>query len=332
MNSFFHIKQLVQHLLSQKSSIYNLTGSSAALLLALEDAPFAAVEKDEARAEILKRDMDFYREIFSGGKYFSADRNGPASSGRRAEVLSHLTSGDSLVTSENNLIATLWDRKHLAANSLTIKKGDSADRSTLEGLLQLLGYRQADIVVEKGQYSRRGWIIDIYPSTSEDPYRLEFFGDEIEQLRIFDVETQRSKEDAEGLFLLPATEPEEALPLTSVVEGKKFFCLCPAEDKEGLPENALFLSRYSFEIGQDSGEEAGAKRTEAGWLDAGMLSMKGLGILPEERKTLDDIPERIGKWQGQQGDNRGLFERPGRKAEGPLQGKDIIVPSVERRI
>jgi len=98
----------VQHLLSQKSSIYNLTGSSAALLLAVEDVPFAAVEKDEARAEILKRDIDFYRAIFSGGKiFFLPDRNGAASSGRRAEVLYQLTSEDSVVTSESNLIATL---------------------------------------------------------------------------------------------------------------------------------------------------------------------------------------------------------------------------------
>ena len=322
MNTFSSIRQYFQQLIKQNSGIYNLIGSSAALLLAIEEAPFCAVEKDESRAEILKRDMDFYREIFPAGEtVFLPDRNGAASSGRRAEIIYNLREADSVVTSSNNLLTTLWDREQLISDSLSIKKGDTVDRSTLEGLLILLGYRQADIVVSKGEYSRRGWITDIYPSTAADPCRIEFFGDEIEHIRIFDIESQRSKQEIEGLFLLPASEPEDMRPLTAVTGGKKFYCLYPADDGGSLPENALFLSRYSFETPHLT-EEGDVRNSQAGYLDAGMLSMTGLGILPQERKKLEDIPEKIGKLTAK---NRVLIVassvRAKGKTEGPLQGE-----------
>ena len=333
MNFFSDIKEYFRRLLAQNTGIYNLAGSSAALLLSLEGSPFIAVEKDAGRAEILKRDIDFYREIFAGGEiFFLPDRNGAASSGRRAEILFKLTAEDSITTSSANLLTTLWDRKRLEANSLLIKRGDTVDRSTFEGLLILLGYRQADIVLEKGEYSRRGWITDIYPSTSADPYRIEFFGDEIERLRMFEVETQRSKEDADALFLLPAAEPDETLPLSATGEGKKFYCLYQPEEDAVLPDNVLFLSRYSFETTQGPAGEGDGQRRQSGSLDAGLLSMRGLGILPEERKGLDDIPETVGRLAAENrvvivASSAGQAER----LKDLFRGKDIILPFVEKK-
>lgn len=330
MNSFPAIKKYFRQLLAQNTGIYNLAGSSAALLLSLEESPFIAVEKDAGRAESLRRDLDFYREIFPGGKiFFLPDRNGAEASGRRAEILYYIKTADSLTTSSSNLHTTLWDKKRLEDNSLLIRKGDTVDRSTLEGLLVLLGYRQADIVVEKGEYSRRGWITDIYPSIAPDPYRLEFFGDEVEQLRTFEVETQRSKEDAETLFLLPAAEPEEAMPLCEMITGKKFYCLYHPEEDAGLPENVLFLSRYSFEA---AGIPVAEREGGSGSLDAGLLSIKGLGILPEERKSLDDIPETIGRLAAENrvvivASSAGQAER----LKDLFRGKNIILPLVEKK-
>ena len=129
MNYFLSIRDYFRQLLSGNRTIYNLTGSSAALMLALEDVPFIAIEKDEARAELLKRDIDFYREIFPAGKVvFLPDRNGAASSGKRAEIVYYLEAADSVVTSSKNLLTTLWDKKQLESNTLSIKKGDTTDR------------------------------------------------------------------------------------------------------------------------------------------------------------------------------------------------------------
>jgi transcription-repair coupling factor (superfamily II helicase) len=332
MNPFSSVREHFRQLLSCRTGIYNLAGSSAALLLAVEDAPFVAVEKDESQAEILKKDMEFYRELFPGGEsFFLPDSNGVAASGRRAEVLYRLAAADSLITSSKNLLSTLWDRKQLEANSLTLKKGETADRSTLEELLVLFGYRRTDIVVEKGEYSRRGWIMDIYPSTAEDPFRIEFFGDEIEGLRTFDVETQRSKGDAETLFLLPAVEPGDTLPLSVVAKGKKFYYLS-ADGDDILPEDAIFLSRYAFDTGRDAvdGKEVMERRTAS--LDAGLLSMGGVGILPEERKTLEDIPEKIRELTAHHrviivASSGGQAER----LKDLFRDKNLVVPSVEKK-
>jgi transcription-repair coupling factor (superfamily II helicase) len=326
------MEKYFRQLIAQNRGIYNLTGSSVALLLALEDSAFIAIEKDETKAEVLKRDIDFYREIFPGGQtVFLPDQNGAAASGRRAGIVYDLTAEDSVVTSSKNLSTTLWDKKQLTANVITIKKGDSVDRSTLEGLLVLLGYRQADIVAQKGEYSRRGWITDIYPSTAGDPYRIEFFGEEIEQLRTFDVETQRSQKDAEGLFLLPAAEPEEIQSLTEILGRKKCYCLYPAEEGEALPDDTLFLSKYSFETVRCAPVEEDVGAPGGSCLDAGMLSIKGLGILPEERKTLQDIPEKIGRLTPANrviivASSTGQAER----LKDLFREKDIVVPTVAR--
>jgi transcription-repair coupling factor (superfamily II helicase) len=295
MNLFSTIINHFRELVSEGKGIYNLTGSSAALFLALEETPFAAIEKDELRAEILKKDIDFYMELFSGRKpILLPEKNGAASSGRRAEILFHLKHDDSVVTSSKNLLTTLWDRKRLEGNCLNLKKKESIDRAELEFFLIMLGYRQVEIVTEKGEYSRRGWITDIYPSSAEDPYRIEFFGDEIENIRSFDVETQRSKKETDSLFLLPAAEPDEVQHLSDVLKIAKFYSLYESDEDKELPQGTRFLSRYSFEMGHSSGDEKGPDRPETGHTDAGMLPFAGLGILPGERKSLHEIPEKIG--------------------------------------
>ena len=134
----------------------------------------------------------------------------------------------------------------------------------------------------------------------------------------------------EGLFLLPAAEPEEEVPLPDVIKGKKFCCLStPAED-DALPENTLFLSRYSFESAFCSPEEKDPKAAIS-CLDAGMRSMKGLGILPEERKTLQDIPEKINRLAATNrviivASSAGQAER----LKDLFREKEIVLPSVEK--
>jgi transcription-repair coupling factor (superfamily II helicase) len=333
MNLFTTIANHFREPLSGDGGIYNLTGSSAALLLALENAPFAAVEKDESRAETLKKDMDFFCEILSLRKpVFLPDRNGPVSSGKRAEIIYSLQPDDSVVTSSQNLMTTLWDRRRLEGNSLNLKKKESIDRAELEFFLVMLGYRQVDIVTEKGEYSRRGWITDIYPSAAENPYRIEFFGDEIENIRVFDVETQRSKTDADCLFLLPASEPEEVQRLSDVLDVTKFYCLYAADEDAALPGGTRFLSRYSFEHDTGPEEENGPTKAGAGYGDAGLLPFSGLGILPGERKSLQDIPERIGMLAETNrvivvASSTGQAER----LKDLFREKDIIAPSVGLR-
>jgi transcription-repair coupling factor (superfamily II helicase) len=75
---------------------------------------------------------------------------------------------------------------------LTLKRGMELDLDTFSNKLALLGYERVPMVEMEGQWSRRGDIVDVFPVSSELPARLEWFGDELEQIREFDPATQRS--------------------------------------------------------------------------------------------------------------------------------------------
>ncbi len=290
------IKKAVPSSFPDACRIYNLTGSSAALFLALQEPPFVAIEREEDAALRLQKDMHFYRDLLgTGGQVlFLPDSGGPEAAGARAELLYKFDEQDSLVTSSANLSSALYDTDSLLENILDLKKGAVLERSSFEEGLVRLGYVRAAMAAEKGEYSRREWIFDIFPSTAEDPIRIEFFGDEIEQIRFFDTETQRSTKDAGTFLLFPAKDPDKTRRLTGISGKRKVFCLYPASFADGLPDDTVYLSRYSFDAGgqfpDDDGEEDAVSIAQ---IDAGVLSTKGHGVLPDERKSLDDLPKTI---------------------------------------
>ena len=275
---------------SEDCRIFNLTGSSAPFFLALRDKPFVAVEKDEAAAEVLCKDINFFRKILSGRQvFFLPEPNGPGASGRRAAIMHALTGPDSVVTSADCLKSALWDKGSPGGSTVLIGRGVAMERSKLEETLVGLGYSRAPMVVEKGEFSRREWIFDVFPSTAEDPLRIEFFGDEIEEVKVFDIETQRSKGRADEFLLFPAAETTASYGWKSLEEGRTFYFLYPIES-EKFPGKAVRLSRYSFEGGGPAGEGDGAEVFD---IEAPMLSMRGHGILPEEREGVAGLPEVI---------------------------------------
>lgn len=297
MNLTALFKKILPQPQSVDARIYNLKGSSPALFLALQSFPFIAIEKDEARAKTLQRDINFYRAILSGEEVvFLPDPNGAESAGRRAEIIWSLKANQSVVASSQSLESRIWQSEGIEDHRIFLKKGLSIHRDALEDMLTAVGYKRAEMVVEKGEYSRREWIFDVFPSTSEDPVRVEFFGDEIEELRRFNVETQMSSGDLTDCVILPAEDPEEPGLLAETMPEKRFFCLYPEDDMRLLPHGAAFLSRYSFDMESPSDENLISHDTAPiKNIDAGMLSLKGLGILPDERKTLEELPGALGR-------------------------------------
>ncbi len=104
------------------------------------------------------------------------------------------------------LAQRLAPKKYIEANSLVIKKGDKKDLHQLRQDLEASGYRCVDQVMEHGEFSARGAILDLFPMGSNTPFRLDFFDDEIDEIRLFDPENQRSNEKVENINLLPAHE------------------------------------------------------------------------------------------------------------------------------
>lgn len=120
-------------------------------------------------------------------------------------LLSRMESGI-IIVPVTTLVQKLAPKQYIEANSLIIKQGDKRDLHQMRQALEAGGYRNVDQVLEHGEFSARGAILDLFPMGSNKPYRLDFFDDEIDEIRLFDPESQRSKEKIKEINLLPAHE------------------------------------------------------------------------------------------------------------------------------
>ncbi len=114
----------------------------------------------------------------------------------------------------------LFDREYYAGLAVTLRRGEEVDVEVLTGHLASVGYTQMDLVEMPGQFTRRGGILDVYSPESDRPVRIEFFGDEIETIRKFDPETQRSQSGLDEAQLLPLTETPVTERLLAAVHGR----------------------------------------------------------------------------------------------------------------
>lgn len=97
-------------------------------------------------------------------------------------------------------------QSHVITNTLALKVGQTFDVQRMRSLFEQSGYRHVDTVYDHGEFAIRGALVDMFPMGHELPIRIELFDDEIESLRTFDPETQRTQEKLEQLEMLPARE------------------------------------------------------------------------------------------------------------------------------
>ena len=122
-----------------------------------------------------------------------------------------------LVVPVATLMQRIAPRAHITGAGLMLTKGQQLDLLAEQRRLEACGYRNVPQVAEPGDFAVRGALIDIYPMGAAEPYRIELFDDEVESIRSFDPETQRSQQQVEKIELLPARE----FPLTD--EAAKTF-------------------------------------------------------------------------------------------------------------
>ncbi|MBF0622485.1 MAG: transcription-repair coupling factor [Magnetococcales bacterium] len=111
-----------------------------------------------------------------------------------------------VVTTAAALMQKLMPRDLLVKNGFSITVGDQLDLPAFREFLTTTGYQNASQVSEPGEFSVRGGIVDFYPPGREDPVRIELFGDEVETMRLFNPNTQRSTDDIRELKALPVRE------------------------------------------------------------------------------------------------------------------------------
>jgi transcription-repair coupling factor (superfamily II helicase) len=111
-----------------------------------------------------------------------------------------------IIVPVNTLMHYLSPTEYIQANSFIFNTGDNVNINQVADTLAKNGYRSVEQVIEHGEFSIRGSLLDIYPMGSRHPFRLDFFDDELDTIRYFDPETQRSRDKVDAINLLPAHE------------------------------------------------------------------------------------------------------------------------------
>ncbi len=144
----------------------------------------------------------------------------------RSEVINRLSSENRkfiVVTYPESIAERVVSRKTLKKNTLILNHGESTSVDFIVDLLNEYGFERVDFVVESGQFSLRGGIIDVFSYSDDLPYRIEIFGDNVESLRFFNPETQISIEKLQKITILP-----DINELAIENEKEDFFNLLPA--------------------------------------------------------------------------------------------------------
>ena len=123
----------------------------------------------------------------------------------RTEALNRLQKQEPvcIVTYPDAIAEKVVSQKVLTEKTITLNIGQCIGTDVLMDMLAEWGFEQVDYVYEPGQYSLRGSIVDVYSYASEYPYRIDFFGDEIDSIRTFEVESQLSKEKKDSISIVP---------------------------------------------------------------------------------------------------------------------------------
>ena len=141
---------------------------------------------------------------------------------QRASALFKLATGavSILIAPVEAAALRLFNRDYYASLAVTVRRTEELDVEVLTGHLASVGYTQMDLVEMPGQFTRRGGILDVYSPEADRPVRIEFFGDEIDTIRKFDPETQRSQSGLDETQLLPLTETPVTEHLLAAVHAR----------------------------------------------------------------------------------------------------------------
>jgi transcription-repair coupling factor (superfamily II helicase) len=198
-------------------------GSARALLIAesarTHPGLLVAVTRDTQRAHALEAELNIFAGCLPVLHFpdwetlpYDAFSPHPEVVSQRIATLYQLPSVKRgvLVVPVATLMQRIAPRSHITGAGLMLSKGQKLDIIAEQRRLEASGYRNVPQVAEPGDFAVRGALIDIFPMGSSEPYRIELFDDEVESIRSFDPETQRSQQQVEKIELLPARE----FPLT----------------------------------------------------------------------------------------------------------------------
>lgn len=182
-----------------------------------KNGPVVVIVEDVTHADVLTKEIEFYKDkkqtiyhlpdwetlpydIFSPHQDIIAERL------TTLHALQKINRGDIVIIPIHTLAQRLAPRSYIQGNVLSLKIKQQLDIGSFRRNLEASGYTNVNEVMEHGEFAIRGSIIDLYPASSTMPYRIDLFDDEIESIRCFDPQSQRSDNKVESVELLPARE------------------------------------------------------------------------------------------------------------------------------
>lgn len=200
-----------------KTSLKGLIGSSLSFVITnafkTAEKPFLLVFNDKEEAAYYLNDLeqllDEKQVLFYPGSYrrpYQIEETDNANVLLRAEVLNRINSRKKpaiIVTYPDALFEKVVTRRELERNTLKIGLGDNLSIDFVNEVLFEYQFKRVDFVTEPGEFSVRGGIVDVFSFSHDEPYRVEFFGDEVDSIRTFDVETQLSTNQIKKINIIP---------------------------------------------------------------------------------------------------------------------------------
>ena len=231
-NKHPQVEKLLENIKSRSGSTY-LKGLSGSLVSVIggalnEQGPHLFITTEKEEAAYLYHDLtqlfDEESVFFIPSSYKRSPEFGQPDSNQiimRTEGLQNLRTPQSnqfFITYSEAIMEKVPGASVIDNQTLKIKKGEKIDLYFVIDFLKELGFKRSDFVYEPGYYSVRGSIIDIFSFSNEDPYRIDFFGDEIESIRSFDIEKQLSKTSFEEVTIIPELRSDESEHYTPFTE------------------------------------------------------------------------------------------------------------------
>jgi len=220
-----HTKNLIAQLQQEKSHtiLSRFRGSALSFLIAeafkktektfliiFDDKEKAAYHLNDLENLIPEKDVLFYPSSYR--RPYEVDEVDNANVLMRAEVLNRLNSrkkASIIITYPNALFEKVVTKKELNQNILKIATGDEYSIDFINEVLFEYKFNRVDFVTEPGEFAVRGGLVDVFSFANDEPYRLEFFGDEIDSIRTFDVESQLSTSKPNKIQIMPNVENKQ---------------------------------------------------------------------------------------------------------------------------
>ena len=203
-----------------KTHLKGLVGSAFSFVVSntfkQAEKPFLLIFNDKEEAAYYLNDLEQLLSdkdvLFYPGSYrrpYQIEETDNANVLLRAEVLNRINSRRKpaiIVTYPDALFEKVVTRKELEKNTLKIAVNDELSIDFINEVLFEYKFKRVDFVTEPGEFSVRGGIVDVFSFSHDEPYRIEFFGDEVDSIRTFDVETQLSTDQIKKISIIPNVE------------------------------------------------------------------------------------------------------------------------------